>query len=504
MLPTDSDFRTMGQANRTGILIHDAQTKSILWANEAACEIFGFTLEELLPLKAHHMSSPEKNFRRAIGVGWLQEAVDRGSSRRQWKYLSKDGRPFLTDAEATAVEFDSGPVIMVQFNILNESNQESATPDLTSASLNRVLAFTGAATLLLDDEYRIDHCSPTTFEVLGLPVEQLIGRRIWEIGVCKPKLELPSVQDDLEHSESPTELFLQVETYDGSDKYLKGFLENYQHDGLVSKLVILRDWTASKRLEEEREYHQAQLHYQSRYKAMGDMALLLSHELGQPLSAARNYATALPYRLPTNQPLQDVRNGLHQIQKQLERASSIVTSARNYVKRIESSITRVDFNEVVEESLYFVRLKARDLNIVVHVELTQAELPVEVDRTLVGQVVLNLCFNALEEVSHPAVQKKTITISTGLEGSTVWCNIGDYGRGLKRNAEDSLARGAFSAKDGGAGIGLIVSEQIMDRHRSCIKYTLREPQGTIARMELPQAQIAADPQCPQLSKGKQT
>lgn len=485
MLPTDRDFRTMAQANRTGILVHDAKTKAILWANEAACAIFGFTLEELLPLKAHHMSSPEKSFRRAIGVGWLQEAVDKGSSRRQWKYLSKDGRPFLTDAEATAVEFDCGSVIMVQFNILNESDTETAAPDLSSASVNRVLALTGATTIVLDNAYRIDHCSPTATEVLGQPEDRLIGQKIWEIGECTPKLELESIQRRVEQSEIPVELYIRSETANGEDKYLKGFLENHEHDGLVSKLVILRDWTASRRLEEERAYHQAELHYQSRYKAMGDMALLLAHELGQPLSAARNYATALPYRLPTNQPLQDVRNGLHHIEKQLERASSIVASARNYVKRIESSISAADLNGIVEESLYFIRLKARDLNIAVRVDLTKEPLPVEVDKTLIGQVILNLCFNALEEVSHPAVQSKAITISTGSLDSIVWCEVGDYGRGLKRDAEDSLARGAFSAKDGGAGIGLIVSEQIMDRHQGRITYMLRDPQGTIARMELP-------------------
>jgi PAS domain-containing protein len=34
------------------IILHDAQTKSILWANPSACKVLGFTLEELLPLKA--------------------------------------------------------------------------------------------------------------------------------------------------------------------------------------------------------------------------------------------------------------------------------------------------------------------------------------------------------------------------------------------------------------------------------------------------------------------
>ena len=54
-LPDDSirfgldDFRRMMEALPMCIILHDAQTKSILWANPSACQVLGFTLEELLP-----------------------------------------------------------------------------------------------------------------------------------------------------------------------------------------------------------------------------------------------------------------------------------------------------------------------------------------------------------------------------------------------------------------------------------------------------------------------
>ncbi|WP_438947165.1 PAS domain-containing protein [Tsukamurella asaccharolytica] len=64
MFPTQHDALEMVVRTSTGILIHDAATKEILWANPAAQRMFGFTLEELTPLKAHHMSSQERQFRR--------------------------------------------------------------------------------------------------------------------------------------------------------------------------------------------------------------------------------------------------------------------------------------------------------------------------------------------------------------------------------------------------------------------------------------------------------
>ena len=46
------DFKRMVDAMASCIIVHDAATKSILWANPAACAVLGFTLDELLPLKA--------------------------------------------------------------------------------------------------------------------------------------------------------------------------------------------------------------------------------------------------------------------------------------------------------------------------------------------------------------------------------------------------------------------------------------------------------------------
>ena len=115
MFPTRRDFEQMCLHSGMGILIHEASSKNILWANPSACRMFGFTLEELKPLKAHHMSAQERQYRRELGVAWLQAAVIYGSSRKQWKYRTKDGTDFLTDCRATLVEFEDCLAVMVEF-----------------------------------------------------------------------------------------------------------------------------------------------------------------------------------------------------------------------------------------------------------------------------------------------------------------------------------------------------------------------------------------------------
>ncbi|MBA5827998.1 PAS domain-containing protein, partial [Escherichia coli] len=50
--PDEDDFRRLLDALTTCVLLHDAHTKAIVWANRAACIALGFSVEELLPLKA--------------------------------------------------------------------------------------------------------------------------------------------------------------------------------------------------------------------------------------------------------------------------------------------------------------------------------------------------------------------------------------------------------------------------------------------------------------------
>lgn len=164
------------------ILIHDAATKDILWANPAACAMLEFPLDELRPLKAPDMSSSAQQYRRSIGRAWLQDAVERGHSRTQWRYRSKSGREFPTDALATRVELSTGPVVMVQFrNIERELEMERTL--LRTTGLFEALArhsITGA--LVVGGDGSVEFATDSASAQLGVTREELIGASVFEFG----------------------------------------------------------------------------------------------------------------------------------------------------------------------------------------------------------------------------------------------------------------------------------------------------------------------------------
>ncbi len=102
------DFVAMLSAAQMCVLVHDAETKNILWANPAACELLEWDVAELRPLKANDMSSSAQQYDRVIGRAWLQDAVERGASRMEWHYRTRSGRIVPTDSIATRVELAQG------------------------------------------------------------------------------------------------------------------------------------------------------------------------------------------------------------------------------------------------------------------------------------------------------------------------------------------------------------------------------------------------------------
>lgn len=486
MFPTPRDFRAMTDRTDTGILIHEAASKNILWANPAACRMFGFSLEELRPLKAHHMSSQERQYRRALGVAWLQEAVVHGTSRRQWKYRTKGGEDFLTDAVASLVQFQEGPMVMVQFrNIAQEVElQEELT--WVSMSLQRLMTYTSAGIILLDDHGCIEDISPQAAQLYGRSPQELEGMALQELGPCDPALDGDDVGGRMSTGRGPVRLTQEVIRPDGTTVWLAGGFERIDHDGITSRVAVVRDVTEKIELERRHAYQEANLQYLSRYNAMGDMVMVLAHELGQPLAASANYLRGIKARAATDPSVTDgLAYGIEELEKQLARAGEIVASVKRYVRRIESTSAPIDLEETLEESLYFVQLRAAELGVEMRVESSPDPLPVHGESVLIGQVIINLCFNALEEIILPSTEVKELTVRSFREDDWACVGVLDQGRGIARLPGESLLTGAFSDKQDGSGIGLILSEHIVERHEGELQFLQNEPRGTEVRMRLP-------------------
>ncbi len=122
-LPKPNDFYTLIEAMPLCIILHDAQSKEILWANAAALAALGFTLEELTPLKAPDMTRNEPKYRRSVGLRWLEGAARTGQRAIEVVLSLKQGVEILSEAVATLVHLEGRDVLMVQFRDISKEDR---------------------------------------------------------------------------------------------------------------------------------------------------------------------------------------------------------------------------------------------------------------------------------------------------------------------------------------------------------------------------------------------
>lgn len=482
------DFVAMLNASKMCVLVHDAATKNILWANPAACEMLEWDVSELRPLKAPDMSSSAKQYDRVVGRAWLQDAVEKGATRIEWHYRTRTGRIVPTEAIGIRVELAQGPAVMVQFRDIEREQEIEQELRLTTSYIDALAHHTSTIALMLDAAGTLRFATDTALELLGADSAEPLGpvRDYAELRVRgRPRTwaEVRNMADPV----TPVQLAIERGPDDGI--WLEGSLELLREADGNALLMILHDVSGRMHDEVVRERELQQENYLSRYNAMGDMAMAIAHELGQPLAAAGNFlggATRFAEGLRTSGELsataaEHLALGVDNARRQIERASTIVGAVRAFVGHLEHVRKVVDLNDVVDECLYFVRLRAETSGVEVTVHEHPDPLLVRCERVLTGQVLLNLCFNAIEEMAPCSPERRVLTITTRIEDGDAVLTVDDLGSGVDR---DPFAE-SFTSKEHGSGIGLALSYRIITRQQGRIWAERRVERGSRFSFALP-------------------
>ncbi|SKB73369.1 PAS domain S-box-containing protein [Arthrobacter sp. 31Cvi3.1E] len=489
--PTSEDYERLVQATTYCILVHDAETKNILWANEAACKMLGFTLEELRPLKAPDMSSPDFRYRRSVGVQWLQDAVDRGISRTEWMYRSKSGRDILTEAIATRVQLDSGQAIMVQFRDIEKEDSLKSDLQRIEGRLQAFLLRMAEGILVLDTEGIITFASGAASVQLGRDAEGLLGESF--PGLCSAASRPVLLKALAVDPSDGTSSVLRVEVTPPGGK-TKWFGVSCQYialeKDLTGTMLLLQDISDQVAAEEEHRRDLEHLNYLGRYNAMGDMAMAIAHELGQPLAAATNFIDGVSRRVVDPAAgVKDLAYGLDNARKQIDRANQIVKSLRDFVVQLEQSEQVVDLNDIVRDCMYFVQLRADQNDTEVQLVLSEDPLWIRCEKVLTGQVILNLCHNAIDEMATWPQRERHVTITTHATADAGVFRVADRGKGLSHIPDGRIFDGAFTSKSTGSGIGLALSHRIITRQHGHIYAEENESRGASFAFEIPLTEI---------------
>jgi two-component system sensor kinase FixL len=245
------------------------------------------------------------------------------------------------------------------------------------------------------------------------------------------------------------------------------------------------DLTESDRADARLAELQADLLHVSRLNAMGQLSATLAHELNQPLTATLNYAEAACQLLDsTTHVPPKALDFVHKVSIQAERAGQIIRRLRSFVERREVGRSKEQLNLIVEEASDFAATGIKIEGMELIFDLADDLPPIEMDRTQVQQVVVNLVRNAIEALRQ--AKRRTIVIWTrAAEEGFQECGVADTGPGIAPELADQLFKPFVSTKPDGMGIGLSVSRSIVEAHGGKIHAEPNPGGGAIFRFSLP-------------------
>ncbi|MEN8175103.1 MAG: PAS domain S-box protein [Pseudomonadota bacterium] len=248
-----------------------------------------------------------------------------------------------------------------------------------------------------------------------------------------------------------------------------------------------RDITEARVAEAASRQHQTELVHVCRLSTMGEMATGIAHELNQPLSAIVNYANGSRRRLTAGRVADvDLSESFEQITKQAGRAGEIIKRLRALVAKQPSTRARADVNTLVHEVLSFVDYELRRFGVEVSLDLDPRIVAVRVDLVQIEQVLLNLVRNAIDALRDSGIPQPQIWIrSVQSPDGGVVVSVADNGPGISGKVRARLFEPFFSTKTTGMGMGLAISQTIMEDHGGKIVPGDRPGGGALFRLQIP-------------------
>ncbi len=233
--------------------------------------------------------------------------------------------------------------------------------------------------------------------------------------------------------------------------------------------------------------HLLELAHVSRISSMGEMATSMAHELNQPLAAITNYINGTLRRLGQrdvegNEPLVQA---MKKAANEAKRASDIIQRIRDFVRKSDSRKESHDVNELLTESVEFLRSEIKQCDIQLDFELAEHLPNVWVDNVQLEQVFVNVVKNAIDVLIYCKRQRRNIALLTQLVDEGIAIYIHDTGPGIADDFKEKIFEPFCTTKPNGMGIGLSICSSIMESHDGSLSLHKTDKMGTTFKIMLP-------------------
>ena len=247
---------------------------------------------------------------------------------------------------------------------------------------------------------------------------------------------------------------------------------SFRQSGVPHTLIVLSDVSRALR-EEERSAWQS-------------LIRVLGHELNNSLAPIMSIAGSLSSRLPQldlpEQTKSDFQRGLDIIETRTAALHRFMQSYRRLATMPSPKLQSVELRPLAE------RVAILETRLPVHID-NGPDVALNIDPDLIEQMLINLIRNAvdsaLEQSQSTAGAEPEVVLRWQQHEGGVSLMVEDNGIGLLNPSNAFVP--FYTTKQGGSGIGLVLSQQIAEAHGGSVELANRkDTRGCIVTVELPQ------------------
>lgn len=245
-----------------------------------------------------------------------------------------------------------------------------------------------------------------------------------------------------------------------------------QEEGFLGYVFLFRDMTEIRHLKREIERSQ-------RLASIGSLAAGVAHEIRNPLSSIKGFATYFRERYRENQ--EDSRTADIMV-KEVDRLNRVIGQLLDYSRPLEIKLESRPMEPLILHALKVIEGQARDRGIAIKTDLSGQAPEVLVDPDKIEQVLLNLYLNAIGAMEKGGVLSVALR---GEPGRRIGIIISDTGTGIRKEDLPRIFDPYFTTKPTGTGLGLAIVHKIVEAHDGEIRMESEPGKGTTVSVILP-------------------
>jgi len=451
-----------------GICIVDMENRFIRM-NQMYTKIFGFTEDDLLGKKIDELPDPDI-------VNHIIESVKRGEafSDMVTQRYHKDGSILDIAVSYSPFRNPCGEIIAVIaiFRDITEHINIERELNRTRELYKLITENTADMIKVYSKDGKVVYASPSHEDGIGYTPDQLIGKSVYDLIIPEEIEHFKMVYQRLIETKEPQLIQIQMQMENKEVIYSETTISPiFNERGEIDSYVTVgRNIT-------ERIKNDDALRNLDRLSIIGQLAAGVAHEIRNPLTSLKGFSKLL--KDTSNKEKQG--EYLSIIMNELDRIDIIVNEFMSLAKPQAIQFEQESLTSILESTINILHPQALLHNVQITNYYQKDNIFLICCPNQLKQVFVNFLKNAIE--SMPFGGNVDIHVQR-VEDNRVQISFSDEGMGIDNELMHFLGTPFYTTKDKGIGLGLTVSNKIIQEHNGSMNIESKSGKGTTVKVEL--------------------